>query len=231
MGYNTDFWLNVYDTEHQLEYEEWQEIIENIEFDDSDSWQKEFLISIYGDSEKARWHEHEQDMISLTKKIPHLVITLYGKGDDLSDEWEKTFSGGHLIKNKHITDGNYMAKWLKRDHPAMYYRYMSTRCNESKAQNDYYKFKGFHRGFEIVRKMMINNAALKIQSAWDRYWYQPNPEGQSRAAIKGYANVVANQPPIINQTMTTSKMLPILSKREIKLPAIVRYATRLKLRG
>lgn len=231
MGYKTDFWLNVYDSEHEIEYEEWKDVIETVVFDDNDHWLKEFLVEIYCEhSDDAGWYNHTADMEKFSTKVPHLTLRLFGKGEDISDEWEKTFKDGQLIKNKHITDTGDMSKWLKRKHPSLYYRYMSTRRGKPTTQNDYYKLKGFSRGIEILHNIMINNSAWKIQAVWDRYWYQPNAEGQSRAALKGYASVVSNQPPGVNLTMPTPRMiymLPTVRQKEIKLPGIIRYANKL----
>lgn len=47
-------------------------------------------------------------------------------------------------------------------------------------------------GINKLNKIYRPFAALKIQSAWDNYWYKPNREGESRVAIYKYQQLLSN---------------------------------------
>ncbi len=52
----------------------------------------------------------------------------------------------------------------------------------------YIKTKLFYIGIRKVQTLYYNRCARILQRTWDRYWYQPNKTGESRAALAGYCN-------------------------------------------
>ncbi len=59
-----------------------------------------------------------------------------------------------------------------------------------KLVNKKVSFEKFKRGILICRLIYRQHAARKIQHLWDRYWYQPNIDGVSRAGLSGYSRLV-----------------------------------------
>lgn len=194
MGYDTKFWIDVYTQTGEIDPDEWAKLLESVHFDQH--WQKDWLIKIFLNSTKNRWYDHQMDMLKLSKQLPHLTLKLFGHGEDLEDEWKETYRGGELIGNKHIMDYRQFTRFIKQEKPALYYSYMANPWGEikPKPQTDRYRLKGFLRGISILRKILHNNAALKIQRTWDHYWYRPNEQGQSRSALAGYANLTGLVP-------------------------------------
>lgn len=45
--------------------------------------------------EEAKWYEHEEDMINISKQFPNFVFKLHGEGEDNDDVWDQYFYQGH----------------------------------------------------------------------------------------------------------------------------------------
>jgi len=42
----------------------------------------------------AKWYEHRQDMVDLSKKFPDVLFTLKGVGEEFGDIWFEYYKGG-----------------------------------------------------------------------------------------------------------------------------------------
>ena len=85
MGYYTDFRLIASDVEVLKKV--WQEEIEGTEFGDMDFDGTEC-------SYWAKWYDHNEDLINVSKKYPDVLFTLYGKGESSGDIWRKYYKNG-----------------------------------------------------------------------------------------------------------------------------------------
>lgn len=46
--------------------------------------------------DSVTWHNHEEDMVKLSKTFPSVHFELYGIGDNNGDLWTKHFLGGKI---------------------------------------------------------------------------------------------------------------------------------------
>lgn len=44
--------------------------------------------------DSVKWYEHEEDMLAVSKRIPDVLIRLWGSGDEAEDLWEHYFLNG-----------------------------------------------------------------------------------------------------------------------------------------
>lgn len=83
MGYYTKFDLEVIndnsDINHHFEVSQESEYGCDDVFDDD-----------------IKWHNHENDMLSYSKKYPNVVFKLLGKGEIWDDHWIKYFKNGKI---------------------------------------------------------------------------------------------------------------------------------------
>lgn len=49
---------------------------------------------VNGNAERCKWYEWEQDMRRLSKKVPTVLFTLDGRGEEDGDIWVAYFKGG-----------------------------------------------------------------------------------------------------------------------------------------
>jgi hypothetical protein len=47
---------------------------------------------------QAKWHDHESDLLTLSKAFPNVVIHVNGIGEDFDDIWSKHFQNGRHYK-------------------------------------------------------------------------------------------------------------------------------------
>lgn len=60
-----------------------------------DSLSKRFEID---NESTAKWYEHEDEMIEVSKQFPDTIFKLQGEGEERIDVWEKFFKDGKMIK-------------------------------------------------------------------------------------------------------------------------------------
>lgn len=100
MGYYTDFniHLSLFDLETRAPATEFvpalysQEIKRQLEecsgyeFEDSDS------AFLYLD--EAKWYDHHEDLLAVSKNFPGVLIEVYGDGEDSEDNWVSYYLNG-----------------------------------------------------------------------------------------------------------------------------------------
>ena len=100
--------------------------------------------------------------------IPYILYRLTGKRNVISEEKKEA-----LLKafeyNSTLTDG---------------------RTNNKFNVAYYIRVELFCLGIRKISQMYRNRCARLIQRTWDRYWYQPNEVGESRAGLTGYRKLV-----------------------------------------
>ncbi len=47
-------------------------------------------------SDEMKWYCHEEDMLKVSTKLPDVLFTLYGEGEDANDMWVKYFKNGKM---------------------------------------------------------------------------------------------------------------------------------------
>lgn len=88
-----------YYTEYELK---WKQPVKDLSFDDAmASWiRNNYSAGLYPDGETyqaVKWYDHEYDLIELSKKFPHVLFILNGKGRDEGDLWKKYFKAGEMF--------------------------------------------------------------------------------------------------------------------------------------
>ena len=48
----------------------------------------------FGWTEKAKWYDHDKEMIDLSKQFPKTVFCLYGEGEENEDIWYTYYKNG-----------------------------------------------------------------------------------------------------------------------------------------
>lgn len=218
-----EYWLLAYNQKCELSHSEWEDSLDKLEINNDEKyWFKE----IYADAQEADYgamFDQQAMLLNLSKQLPNLTIRLFRKGPSLADEWVQTYYKGQLIDFKHINDYRDLSYWIKQENPDLYYSYMATREEKPSAQNNRYQLKRLMRGIKIMRRIFRNNAASKIQRVWDRYWYKPNEQGRSRAALKGYAELMKPSSYVSKHNLYFSGMGQ-QNPKPAKLPVVVRFA-------
>ena len=192
MGYNTTFILYATQNNEDIDIKIWTELLNNLEFLNNDQWLKDWLLKIYNRDKDGRRHNHREYMQKISKMLPALTLILKGEGEEDGDIWSESWKDGVLIEDKDKYDKYKAVKWLRQKHPNTYYQY-KLQLNKPKPQMERYKIKRFLKGISIVRGIFHKYAANKIQKVWDKYWYRPNAEGESRAALKNYDSFINNK--------------------------------------
>ena len=84
MGYYTDYTLTV---EHAT-----PEDLENIGKTVHDEWGMESWDDGWGCNDK--WYDHDEDMLVLSIRFPHIVFELHGAGENNDDLWYTYYKNG-----------------------------------------------------------------------------------------------------------------------------------------
>lgn len=88
MGYQTTYTLSVYEggvTIQSILDKESGETFEGLNYAvDNDGYP----------CDSVKWYDHEDDMLSLSKRNPGVLFKLYGEGGDSMDAWVKYFKDG-----------------------------------------------------------------------------------------------------------------------------------------
>ena len=108
-----------------------------------------------------RLHKYFQD-------IPYILYRLTGKRDVISEEKKAALLKAFEYHSKG-SDG---------------------RTNNKFNVAYYIRVELFCVGIRKLQRMYQNRCARLIQRTWDRYWYQPNGAGESRAGLTGYRKLV-----------------------------------------
>lgn len=53
---------------------------------------------------------------------------------------------------------------------------------------EYVKILNFKKGIDTINKLIANNVQKTIKRVWERYWYEPNEQGEIRFAKYAYSN-------------------------------------------
>lgn len=64
-----------------------------IEYFEGDESMCDFDLSC---DEASKWHDHEEEMLEMSKKIPEIVFCLHGEGEASEDLWYKYFKNGKI---------------------------------------------------------------------------------------------------------------------------------------
>lgn len=56
----------------------------------------EALFSTGDSNQWCKWYEHEDDMRQLSSRLPDILFTLSGKGEENEDMWVKYFKAGRM---------------------------------------------------------------------------------------------------------------------------------------
>ncbi len=88
MGYYTRYRLSIVSGDDYItDYK--QEI--------SDSTDYKYLFD-----EEIKWYEHENDMITYSKKHPNVLFCLDGEGEENGDIWKAYFQNGKMFRTKGV---------------------------------------------------------------------------------------------------------------------------------
>jgi len=85
MGYYTDYTLTVENADDKLE-----ELTEMLT--------KEYGFEAWGEQfwRNAKWYEHDNDMLELSREYPEVLFDLYGDGEDSDDMWHSYYKNGKM---------------------------------------------------------------------------------------------------------------------------------------
>ena len=184
--------LTVFKNGVHLQYDEFEKLIYSIELKSETDELYELLLEAYGDVD-AEWRLCLDDMIMVSGLLPNLTFKLTWDDNVYLYTQRQMFKDGQLIDDKSSDSSEDVVKVLKRRWPSIYYK-CKLSTQKPRSQLERYQVKRFVRGVSILRNVFHQHAALKIQRAWDRHWYEPNESGESRAALKTYNHFSNNEP-------------------------------------
>ena len=87
MGYYTDFELTV-DRVNPLLRADLEEEIRKMNVFDPGNVDTGWSVNA------AKWYDHDEDMLLLSRRFPDTVFTLYGYGDSIDDRWVSYYKSG-----------------------------------------------------------------------------------------------------------------------------------------
>lgn len=108
MGYYTSHFLEVAGFESEDEFRKLRQImtsdIKLIHYAlDEGQFFREDKTAIFYSWEPVKWYTHEEDMLVLSKLIPHLTFKLSGDGEDPGDLWFALYQNGQAeVCHAHI---------------------------------------------------------------------------------------------------------------------------------
>lgn len=98
MGHYTSYNLDVNNVKSQAEHEAIiNKLIEFKIWGDAlhdGEWNEKRRSSSFYNYDVARWHDHDQDMIELSKVFPEMTFNLCGTGEDADDRWYTLYRNG-----------------------------------------------------------------------------------------------------------------------------------------
>ena len=95
MGYATLYTLVVGDEGHEVSDRRLEEILDWLESDEAfRSALEDFHES--GMNGYTKWHEHDRDMLRLSRMFPEVLFVLWGEGEDPEDLWKCYYLGGRV---------------------------------------------------------------------------------------------------------------------------------------
>ena len=95
MGYMTFYTLVVGDEGQEISDKRREEILAWLEHDENFSSELEDFHES-GMNGYKKWHEHEGDVLRLSRKFPEVLFVLWGEGEEPEDLWKCYYLGGRV---------------------------------------------------------------------------------------------------------------------------------------
>ena len=97
MGYRTHYELIFQPFEYDEVLKAFQEVCGWMSEDD-------FLAMLDGCMDAMKWYSHTEDLVKVSKKVPHIKFSLFGEGEECGDLWKLyVFNGKTQRETAQIT--------------------------------------------------------------------------------------------------------------------------------
>ncbi len=100
MGYYTSYNLDVNNVKSRAEHEMLHDALNKkgiigYALDDGD-WSESLKVSYFWSCDCAKWYDHDEDMVEISKEFPEMTFKLTGNGDADDDRWYTLYRNGEL---------------------------------------------------------------------------------------------------------------------------------------